>query len=201
MKNFKTTKSELGISKSVKATKTMKVEMYDKLDNAFYLWFRQQRETGIAVTGPILLEKVTQFHSLLYSEGPNKTFNASYGFQWRFCNRFGIKSLAIGGEKASADVAAADEFVSFFNDLTNMYSLDQIFICNETGLFYKMLPGRTLTAIYSDLSGTKRAKEHLTINACSNANGSIKLPLLFIGKAKNPSCFCGIEKSALPVVY
>ena len=90
LKNFKMTKSELGISKSVKATKTMKVGMYHKLDSALYLWFRQQREKGIPVTVSILLEKATEFNSLLYPESPNKTFNASYGFQWRFCNRFHI---------------------------------------------------------------------------------------------------------------
>ena len=195
------TKSELGISKSVKGTKAMKVGIYHKLDSARYLWFRQHREKGIPVTGLILLEKATEFHSFLYPESPNKTFNASYGFQWRFCNCFGIKSRAISGEKANADVAAADEFVSFFNDLTNGYSLDQIFNCDKTGLFYKMLPGQTLTTTHSDLSGSKRAKERVTINACSNPSGSIKLPLLFIDKAKNPCCFRGIEKSALPVVY
>ena len=98
-KNFKMTKYKLGISKSVKATKAMKVGMYHKLDSAHYLWFRQQREKGIPVTGSILLEKATEFHSLVYPESPSKTFNASYGFQWRFSNRSGIKSLVISGEK------------------------------------------------------------------------------------------------------
>ena len=74
------TKSELGISKSVKAKKAMKVGMYHKLDSALYLWFRQQREKGIPVTGLILLEKATEFHSFFYPESPNKTFNANYGF-------------------------------------------------------------------------------------------------------------------------
>ena len=84
LKNFKMTQSELGISKSVKATKAMKVGMYHKLDSALYLCFQQQREKGIPVTGSILLEKATKFHSFLYPESLNKTFNASYGFQWRF---------------------------------------------------------------------------------------------------------------------
>ena len=56
LKNFKMGKSELGISNSAKATKTMKGGMYQKLDSALYLWFRQQREKGTPVTGPILLE-------------------------------------------------------------------------------------------------------------------------------------------------
>ena len=140
-------KYQLGISKSVKA---IKVGMYYKLDSAFYLWFRQQREKGISVTDPILLERATEFYRFLYSESP-KPFNASYGYQWRFCNHFGIESLAITGKKVCANIVSADEFVSSMNKLTDGYSLNQVFNCNETGLFHKMLPGRTLirsTAIH-----------------------------------------------------
>ena len=74
------------------------------------------------MTDSILLEKTTEFHSLLYGENP-KPFNASYGYQWRFCNHFEIKSLAIAGGKVSADIVSADEFVSFFNKLIDGYSL------------------------------------------------------------------------------
>ena len=48
-------------------------------DYKLYLWFRQQREKGIQVTGPILLEKATEFHKLLYADSTTQ-FNASYGF-------------------------------------------------------------------------------------------------------------------------
>ena len=63
-----------------------------------------------------------------------------------------------------------------------------------------MLPGRTLTTTHNDPSGAKNVKERVTINACSNVTGSIKLPWLFIGKAKNPRCFRMIDQ-AMPVVY
>ena len=77
----------------------------------------------------------------------------------------------------------------FFDKLADGYSLDQTFDCDETGLYYKMLPVSTLSTIHSDPSGTKKAKERIAINACSNASGFIKLPLLFIGKVKYPRCF------------
>ena len=41
----------------------------------------------------------------------------------------------------------------------------------------------------------------MTINARSNASGTIKLPLLLIGKAKNPRCFKNVSRDSLPVVY
>ena len=99
LKKFKQSKCELGISKSVKKTKTMRGGKFDKLDQALYIWFRQMREKGVPVTCPILLEKAKEYHALLYADSP-KPFTASYGFQWRFCNRFGIKSLSIVGKNS-----------------------------------------------------------------------------------------------------
>ena len=75
-----------------------------------------------------------------------------------------------------------------------------------------MLSGRTLTTVHNDPIGAKKAKarakmakakakEHITINACANETGTIKLPLLFTGKYNNPRCFCGINKETLPVIY
>ena len=130
-----------------------------------------------------------------------KPFTASLGFQHRFCTRFGIKSKALSGEKLSADVVSADEFLPEFDKLTEGYSLHQIFNCDETGLYYKMLPQRTLTSMHTEPSGTKKPRERVTINACANASGSIKLPLQMIGRAKTPRCFRGIDKDKLPVIY
>ena len=49
--------------------------------------------------------------------------------------------------------------------------------------------------------GRKTQRERVTINACSNASGTIKLPLLLIGKAKNPCCFKNVSRDRLPIVY
>ena len=63
------------------------------------------------------------------------------------------------------------------------------------------MPGHTLASVNDLPDGTKKAKDRVTINACANASGTIKLPLLFIGKSKNPRCFRNLNKEALPVVY
>ena len=67
-----------------------------------------------------------------------------------------------------------------------------------------MLPGYTLTSVHYRPNGTKKAKDRVTINAGANASGTmnaganasgtIKLPLLLIGKAKNPHCFRNLNK-------
>ena len=49
--------------------------------------------------------------------------------------------------------------------------------------------------------GRKKSKDRITLNACANVTGSIKLPLLFIGKAARPRCFKGTNLANLPVIY
>ena len=200
-KEFVSKKAQLGIKNADKVTKVMKTGSNNELDQTLYLWFRQCREKNIPVTGPILLEKASAFYNLLYPDA-TKSFSGSTGFQWRFCNRFGIRNLAIAGEKLSADKSAAYETISEFPELIEGYLLPQIFNCEETGLCYRLLPTKTLVGgIETKADGLKKAKDRITVNACANVTGDIKLPLLFIGKAKNPRCFKGINQSTLPVIY
>ncbi len=120
--------------------------------------------------------------------GPGQ-FVASDGWLWRFCRRHGIRQLTLQGEKLSADKPASEEFITSFRTYVedHKYTLNQIFNCDETGLYYKLLPQKTLASHFEkSADGRKRQKERVTINACSNASGTIKLLLLLIGKSKKP---------------
>ena len=116
----------------------MKISEYQKLDEALYIWFRQQREKGMPITGPLLIP-------MLYPNS-DKVFTASTGFLWCFCERHGLKELSIQGEKLSADVVSATTFVHEFSSILEGYSLEQIFNCDETGLYYRLLPKKLLQA-------------------------------------------------------
>ena len=56
---------------------------FDKLDQACYLWFQQQRSKGAPVSGPVLQEKSRQ----LSDDG---AFNTSSGWLHKFCGWMGI---------------------------------------------------------------------------------------------------------------
>ena len=158
-------------------------------------------------TGPILKAKAIELHKMLSEargDQPMKEFVASEGWLWRFSKRHGIRQLSLQGEKLSADKPAAEHFVATFQAFIeeNNYTLNQIFNCDETGLYYKLLPKKTLPSHFEkSADGWKGQKERVTINACSNALGTIKLPLLFIGKYKKPRCFKNISRESLPVIY
>ena len=169
---------------------------FDKLDQALYVWFRQMRGKGVPVTGPILFEKANEYHAILYADSP-KSSTASYSFQWRFCNRFGIVYRFVGKNSLlswypltnSYKILPSWRMVTPETRYSRVTKRDCIIKCDKID---KMLPGRKLTTVHNDPTGPKKAKERITINAW--ATGTIKLPLLFRGKYNNPRCFRGIKK-------
>ena len=172
------------------------------LDKAVYLWFKQQRMDGVPISRLILCEKAIQLSKKLFGE--SYKFVASEGWKWRFHERHGIKSISSQGEKLAADTDAAVDFVPRFRAVikSRHICLDSIFNCDETGLNYRQLPEKTLAASFErSVDERKKNKERVTLNVCSNASGTIKLPLHLIGKAKKPRCFKGINMELLPVVY
>ena len=129
-KEFVSKKAQLGIKNADKVTKVMKTGSNHELDQALYLWFRQCRGKKYPSDRADLTGKAPAFYNLLYPDA-TKSFSGSTGFQWRFCNRFGIRNLAIAGEKLSADKSAAYETISKFPELIEGYLLPQIFNCDE----------------------------------------------------------------------
>ena len=80
---------------------------------------------------------------------------------------------------------------------------ESIFNMDETGLFFKLFSERLYvlpTKNRKFVQGTKdmKAKSRVSIYVCTNAAGTLKDPLAFIGKAKNPLYF---RKRNPPVAY
>ena len=177
-------------------SKVMKLGKDAELEMAVYVLFRQKREEWIPITRAIVQAKVLELHTRLHeSQGDGvdeipAQFAVSAGWLWRFCWCHNIRQLALQGEKLSADEPPAESFIPEFQKFVkdNDYSLDQVFNCDESGLYYKLLPLNSLVmSSEKSASGCKTQKERVTISACSNASGSIKLPLVLIVSTKNPS--------------
>ena len=155
---------------------------------------RESRSLGL-----FCVKKLSGFTSNFTVAVPSFT-----GWQWRSCQRHGIRQLSLQGEKLSSDLVAPDHFkeklLQFIED--EGLGVEQIYNCDETGLYFRMLPDKTLAARpEKEAPGMKKQKERITLMACSNATGTYKLPLMFVGKAANPRCFKHLNKSALPVKY
>ena len=73
------------------------------------------------------------------------------------------------------------------------YESDIIYNADETGLFYRLLPDKTLEFKSKICHGGKQSKERLTVMVCANMTGTHKLPLLVIGKSVKPCCFKNVK--------
>ena len=194
---------KLDSAEASKTRKTMKAGKDKKLDEAVAMWFMQKRSEGVPISGPILMAKALQFHAKLYPDG-GEEFKASTGWLKNFQHQYGIRQLAIQGETLSAK---ADLIQPFKDDLSRIIeeeglTLNQVYNCDETGLFWKALPTKTLASRKeSKAPGYKVRKERVTILACANATGEHKLRLTIVGKAKNPRALKNVSRSVLPVRY
>lgn len=186
---------------AMKQRKTMKSSTFEELDSALAEWLAQVRNEGTPINGPIIAAKAKTFFDLLGLQG---NFDASSGWLTRFKQRHGIREIGLHGEKLSGDQQAAVDFQHEFEEfvLKEDLSFEQIYNADESGLFWKCLPTRTL-AFESErqAAGHKSSKERITIMSCSNATGGHKLRLLVIGKSKKPRSFKGTRAENLPVDY
>ena len=174
------------------------------LDRSVYLWFTQARAQGSPVSGPLIQEKAKMLHKSLYPEASEDTFKASHGWLQKFKSRHGIRELRLQGESLSADLSSVEPFKSKLQELVeeNQLSLHQIFNCDETGLYWRLLPGKTLAPAQEKTARNfKKSKDRVTILSAANASGDFRLPLLLIGKSMNPRCLKNVNRSALPVIY
>ena len=79
-------------------------------------------------------------------------------------------------------------------DLTAGYALEDIYNADETELYYRALPERSMVIRGDPRKGIKTSKERVTmLLACSTAGDKLK-PLV-IGKWLKPRCFRGVDKA------
>lgn len=153
---------------------------------------------GIPLSGDRICEAAKHFYRQL---SQNDDFKASSGWLDNFKKRFGIRQMSICGEPSSSNIDAVEAFKAELAQKINEMGLklDQIYNARESGLFWKLLPYKTLVqsgGIYAP--GEKFRNEKITFIPCANASGSHKTKLFVIGKANNPRAF---TNSVIPVCY
>ena len=123
-------------------------------------WFCIARQRGIPISGPILQAKALKFHKELDIQN---NFCASQGWLDHFKRMRNIKLYAISGESQDVDVDVVQDWFSSLHNITNGYQAEDIYNMDETSIFYRMLPTKTLASKSSTKKGGKPAKDLLTL--------------------------------------
>lgn len=188
-------------SKGLSIMSKRRSSVHDEMERLLLLWIKGKEIDGDSVTETIISEKATAIFNDLVTEDagegtadqePHPEFKASRGWFEKFKKRTGIHSVVRHGEASSSDQKGAEEFVRKFEQLVKEegYIEQQVFNCDETGLFWKKMPRRTyITEEEKKMPGHKPMKDRLTLALCANASGDCKIKPLMVYHSENPRAF------------
>ena len=176
--------------------KRLRTAAFKDVEDALLLWFKGVHGKNVPVSGPILQVKAEELAKELGYTG----FQCGSGWLQRFKNRHGICQKRICGESAAVDEQTTETWLSTtLLTLLEDFEPQDVFNADKTGLFFKMLPEKILEFKGTPCHGGKYSKERITVLVGANADGTEKLPLLVIGKSKQPRCFKNVR--SLPTAY
>jgi len=137
---------------------------------------------GAILTDDILIDKAKK----IAKEKNQKNFKASLGWLQKFKIRYDIKFRKLYSEIFSEDKVDYSDFKMEISSKIEIYSEENVYNMDETGLFYKSIPSKTL---YRRIRpGNKNFKDRLSIMLYSNFTGTDK-KMMIIGKFKSQRCF------------
>lgn len=190
----------------VSGRRTVKTARFTEMEDALFVWLLQERNKKHTITPDVVKTKAELLFPIFQEKqtySDKMTFVATNGWYDRFRKRYGLRMLTVSGERASADLEAFSSFKSNLMQiiLDNRYEKYEIYNADESGLFFKLLPSRTIALHDENIAeGRKVIKSRVTFMPCCNIDGSHKLPLMLLGTAQNPRTLPK-DKSLLPVYY
>ncbi|CAF1177590.1 unnamed protein product [Rotaria magnacalcarata] len=167
-------------NRNKKVKRKLKNDSSQEINENVYEWFVAQRAKNISIGGPVLQEYARKVGEEL---DPSNNFKASNGWLARFRTRYNIQFRVICGESRSVDQNTVDDWKTRLTNIIEHYDPDDIFNCDETGLFYKLMPDRSMTVDRNDCKGGKISKDRYTVMLCSNWSGTEKLNPIVIANA------------------
>ena len=106
--------------------------------------------------------------------------------------------LRLCGEANDVDMQTIVDWKGKIEHLVAGYEPRNVYNGDETCLFFRVLPSKTLTLGCDKCTGGKLSKERLTLFICSNMTGEIEKPVV-IGKSACPRPFRHLDRNSFPV--
>ncbi|XP_023210838.1 tigger transposable element-derived protein 1-like [Centruroides sculpturatus] len=181
------------------------------MERLLLIWIRKRKMKKDVTSMTIIQEKAKEIFEELKKQTPHLSheeieFKATTGWFSKFRRRIGIKYVVIHSESACTDKEEAEKFCRKFEEFIKKegYCPQQIFNCDEIGLFWKRMPNHTyLMKDEKNIPGHKPIKDQLTLLLGANASSDMKLIPLLVYHSENPRAFkkYSIIKKKLPVMW
>jgi hypothetical protein len=149
---------------------------YTAIDNAVWGWFLEARTKNIPVSGKLIQEKALCISMSLGVDD----FVASNGWLYKWMQRRNVHQSCLSGDRGEVSKETVDDWVKRLPILTEGYRPEDIYNADETGLYFRALPSKSMVVNGHDTAGVKIAKDRITVLLCASATGD-KLKPLVIG--------------------
>ena len=168
----------------------------EDINSLTFRWFQRARSLNLPISGPLIQEKAVSFAKSLKKD----SFKASNGLLNSFKTRHSISQAVFCGESDCVDDEVVQSWKSRLPDTTTGYATCDIYNMDESGIFFRVFPDKTLREKGTECKGGKRSKEWITAMFCVNMEGEFEKTLV-IGKSGKPKCYKSIDTRTLPVTW
>lgn len=169
---------------------------HPELENAVLEFMRIIRDHRFPINAYVIKEKAKEIAISLNIDD----FKASDGWYTGFKNRHDLVLKKTVGHEDRIEPNTINKWREHeLPKILANYPLENIYNADETGLFFELLPDKTVTTKYDRCKFHNNSKNRITVMFAVNFSGCDKLQPLVIGKSKNPRCFKNVK--SLPVIY
>ena len=124
-------------------------------------------------------------------------FTASNGWLEKWKTRHNVKQFSVAGEDGKVNAETLESWAERSPEIVKGYELKDIWNADETELFWRALPDKSLSVKKDRCKGGKYAKQRITVLHIVNAL-SEKEPPIIIGRSVIPRCFKNVKDKRRP---
>jgi hypothetical protein len=155
------------------------------------MWHQQMINSYVPVSDEMITTKARDYFGPLC--GVPSDFKYSHGWLDKFKKRHGISFRIICGESGSAPLPEKiEEDRQLIRKVLGKYQLSDIFNLDETALFYRLPPNKTIANKNEKLQGIKQSKDRLSVAVIVSASGEEFIKPIVIGHHRKPRCFSSV---------
>ncbi|GBL80124.1 Tigger transposable element-derived protein 6 [Araneus ventricosus] len=128
------------------------MEKFPEINEALIEWFKSARAKNIPISGALMKQKAMEIADALGT----KDFCASNGWLHKFRVRNNVVFRALCEEAADVDESLCEDWTTRLPLLLAGYTDKDIFNMDETGLFFRALPNKSMMVKSADSKGGKQ---------------------------------------------
>ncbi len=136
-------------------------------DHLLYQWIQNKRRRNFVLSN----DNIKTMALKLAHRFNINNFVASSGYVDSFKTRHNLVTKSIHGESGLVNLEKIDGFKETYSNKLNEYSPNNIYNCDETGLFWRQINKKTIVLNNDDVASGKFSKERITLLFCINLCG------------------------------